>query len=120
MSKQTIFESLGMVMAFLGLGVAYFAIHLGIRQDRYKRELEHKERMRALELGRTLPGDQSWLSPLRIGFLTGLIVPVSAMGFAWLSTLSMGYNGEVWRSAPRPSPGRRPQRSSRCSRNCGP
>ena len=61
---------IGFLLAFLGLGVAYFAIYLGIRQERLKRELEHKERMRALELGRSLPGDIPWLSPTqRIGFL---------------------------------------------------
>ncbi len=97
MSKQSIFEVFGMVMAFLGIGIAYLAIHLGIRQERFKRELEHKERMRAMELGRDLPGDKSRLSPLRIGFLTSLIVPVSTMTFAWLSTIRVGYNGEIWR-----------------------
>jgi hypothetical protein len=99
MSKQVVFESLGMVMAFLGIGIAYFAIYFGIRQERIKREFEHKERMTALELGRPLPGDLPWLTPLRIGFLIGLVVPVSAFAFAWLATGSAGYHNDIWQSA---------------------
>ncbi|MFO0890279.1 MAG: hypothetical protein U0790_14200 [Isosphaeraceae bacterium] len=99
MSKSTIFEMLGLSLAFLGIGVAYFAIHLGMRQERLKRELEHRERMRALDLGRPLPGDVSWLSPLRIGFLIGLLVPVAAMGCACLATISTGYHPDLWQAA---------------------
>ena len=69
MDKTTIYEMLGFLLAFLGIGIAYYAVHFGIRLERTKRELEHKERMRALELGRSLPGDGSWLSPLRAGLL---------------------------------------------------
>lgn len=64
MDKTTIYEMLGFALAFLGVGIGYFAIHFGIRLEKTKRELEHKERMRALELGRSLPGDVPWLSPL--------------------------------------------------------
>ena len=64
MEKTTIYELLGFLLAFLGMGIGYYAVHFGIRLERTKRELEHKERMRALELGRSLPGDGSWLSPL--------------------------------------------------------
>ena len=44
--------------------------------------------MRALELGRTLPGDMPWFSTQRIGFLMGAVVPVVPFGFAWLPTQS--------------------------------
>jgi hypothetical protein len=44
------------LIAILGIGIGYYAVHFGIRLERTKRELEHKERMRALELGRRLPG----------------------------------------------------------------
>ena len=83
---QRSIEMLGFVLAFLGIGIAYFAIHLGIRHDRYKRELEHNERMSALELGRSLPGDTPWLSPARLGFLIASVVPIGIFGFAWLAT----------------------------------
>ena len=78
--------------------MAYFAIYMGIRHDRYKRELEHKERMLALELGRTLPGDISWFSTQRIGLLMGAIVPVCLFGYAGLLTQSHGYHPQIWES----------------------
>jgi len=99
MEKTTVYELLGFLMAFLGIGIAYYAIHFGIRLERTKRELEHKERMRALELGRSLPGDGSWLSPLRVGFAIALGVPAAVFGFATLSTQAVGYHGDIWQAA---------------------
>jgi len=63
MDKTTVYQLFGFALAFLGIGIGYLAIYLGIRHDKYKRELEHKERMRALELGRSLPGDAPGLTP---------------------------------------------------------
>jgi hypothetical protein len=99
MDKTTVYSLVGFMLAFLGLGIAYFAIYLGIRQERLKRELEHKERMRALELGRSLPGDIPWLSPLRIGFLVAAVVPICAFAFACLSTHAVGFQTEIWKAA---------------------
>jgi hypothetical protein len=99
MEKQTIYEILGFVLAFLGLGIGYMAVYLGIRHDRYKRELEHKERMTALELGRSLPGEGSWLAPGRLGFLIAVLVPSAAFLFAWLASREAGYQEMVWTTA---------------------
>jgi hypothetical protein len=99
MEKQTIYEMLGFMLAFLGLGIGYMAVYLGIRHDRQKRELEHKERMRALELGRRLPGDGPWLSPGRVGFLISVVVPTVAFGCAWLATREAGYQEDIWKTA---------------------
>ncbi len=99
MEKTTVYELLGFLMAFLGIGIAYYAIHFGIRLERTKRELEHKERMMALELGRSLPGDTPWLTPLLIGFAIALSVPVAAFGFATVSTLAVGYHADIWQAA---------------------
>jgi len=96
MDKSTVFPLIGFTLAFLGLGVGALAIILGIRHDRYKRELEHKERMLALELGRPLPGDISWFSTQRIGFLMGAIVPVCLFGYAGALTQSHGYHPQIW------------------------
>jgi threonine/homoserine/homoserine lactone efflux protein len=96
MNKTTIYESLGFLMGFLGLGIAYYAIHLGIRLERTKRELEHKERMRAFELGRSLPGDVSWLSPQRAGALVAAAVPIVVVSFAALSSMTVGYHEGTW------------------------
>src|SRR5271165_4058366 len=99
MEKTTVYEMLGFLLAFLGLGIGYYAVHFGIRLERTKRELEHKERMRALELGRSLPGDGSWLSPLRAGVLVAAVVPIGALGSALLASLGLGYEEGIWTAA---------------------
>src|SRR6516165_157929 len=99
MDKTTIYEMLGFVLAFLGVGIGYFAIHLGIRHDKYKRELEHKERMRALELGRTLPGDSPWLSPAKLGLLIAAAVPIGVFACASATTVERGFHADVWTAA---------------------
>lgn len=99
MARTTIYECVGLLLAFLGLGVAYFAIYLGTRNERLKRELEHKEYMKALEMGRSLPGDTPWLSPLRIGFLIATVVPIGIFGFAFWTSRGIGYQLDVWQGA---------------------
>jgi hypothetical protein len=49
---------------------------LGIKLARQMRELEHKERMRALELGRTLPKDEAWWTPPRLAAALAVGVPI--------------------------------------------
>jgi len=70
-----------------------------IRQETRKRELEHKERMQALHLGRALPGDEPWWSPARIGLAIGLVVLVAVFFFAAVSSRAVGFHEEIWRSA---------------------
>ena len=72
---------------------------LGIKYAQRVREFEHKERMRALELGRTLPGDEPWSSPARISLSIGAGVPVSVFGLAWLATQAVGYQERIWMGA---------------------
>ncbi len=72
---------------------------LGIRHAQKVREIEHRERMRALELGRSLPGDEPWSSPARISLSIGAGVPVSVFGLAWLSTQAVGYQEHIWMGA---------------------
>lgn len=59
---------------------------LGIRFARQSRELEHTERMRALELGRSLPGDPQGMTPSALAVKIGAYVPIASMGIAWLAT----------------------------------
>lgn len=99
MTKPQLLEFLGMTLGVLGLGVACFAIYLGTRNERRKRELEHQERMRALELGRPLPGGGPWLTPLRTGLLIALAVPVVALAIAAKATEASGYHPEIWQAA---------------------
>jgi hypothetical protein len=99
MDKTTAFEILGFILAFLGLGIGYLAVYMGVRHERQKRELEHRERMTALEMGQTLPRDLPWLSPVRVGFLIALLVPTVAFLCAWLGTRAAGYHEEIWKAA---------------------
>jgi len=103
MEKATVYELMGFLLAFLGIGIAYYSIHFGIRLEKTKSELEHTERMRALELGRSLPGDGPWLTPLRAG------VPVAA---ACRSASSAWRYSPAWPSVIMARSGRRPVSSA--------
>jgi hypothetical protein len=60
---------------------------LGIKHAKFLREVEHAERMRAMELGRTLAEDESW-SPASVSVLIGAGVPIAAMLIAYMSSKS--------------------------------
>jgi hypothetical protein len=72
---------------------------VAIRQERRKREVEHIERMRALELGRTLPQDEPWWSPPRIALSIGAAVPLGVFFLVFLSSLVVGYHEPMWLAA---------------------
>jgi hypothetical protein len=87
---------LGYVAVIGGLSIAPIAIIVGNRQQQRKRELEHIERMKALEYGRTLPQDEPWLSPMKIGALIGIVVPIGAFLLAGLTTARAGFHDGIW------------------------
>jgi uncharacterized membrane protein len=95
--------SAGLVLGFIsvigGLSVGAMAIILGIRHDRQKREMEHIERMKALESGRTLPQDEPWLSPAKLAALIGGVVPLGVFVSVGTATTSSGYHEEMWLAA---------------------
>lgn len=64
-----------------------------------KRQLEHAERMKALELGLTLPGDEPWWSPPKIALALGVIVPLGVFFLAWLASESLGFQPGIWIAA---------------------
>src|SRR4051812_750308 len=72
---------------------------LSLRQARLERELEHAERMKALELGRTLPRDESWWSPARICVAIGAGVPVGVFFCAWMASNPHASQLMLWPSA---------------------
>jgi hypothetical protein len=92
--EQIVFPAI-MLLAVLVPAIG-IPVHLGLRHERWKRELEHKERMRALELGRALPGDESWLSPARIGLLIGGGAPLGIFLCATLATAAAGFQPDIW------------------------
>jgi hypothetical protein len=99
MDKTIVYESLGFVLAFLGLGIAYFAVYHGIRLERFKQEVAHEARMRALDLGRVLPGDEPWWSPARTALAIGLIVPVTVFMCATIASHVVGFHEGIWIAA---------------------
>ncbi|HEY2158672.1 MAG TPA: hypothetical protein VGH33_23780 [Isosphaeraceae bacterium] len=60
------------------------------------RDLEHVEKMRALELGRFNPGDGEWTTNGRIGAGIGAGVPIVSMIAAMVTTLEAGFHEEIW------------------------
>ena len=72
---------------------------LGIKYSLRVREMEHRERMRALELGRTLPCDEPWSSPARICLAVGVGVPLGVFLCAWMASLAVGYQESIWMSS---------------------
>ena len=96
-------ETAGIVLGFIavtgGLAIGSFALILGLRHDRRKRELEHIERMRALELGRRLPQDERWWSPARLPWFIGAGVPLGAFACVGLASRAVGYHEDMWLAA---------------------
>ena len=98
---------------FIGLFMlsitALFAlpIVLRFRRERRKRELDHIERMRALEVGRPYPGEKrinlAALPPSAIPYMIavaiGALVPVAVFGCALISTLIGGFHKDTWIAA---------------------
>jgi hypothetical protein len=90
---------LGYIAVIGGLAISAVALVLGIRHDRRKRELEHIERMHALELGRTLPQDSPWWSPSRIAVVIGGVVPVAVFVTVGGATRAAGFHEGMWLAA---------------------
>lgn len=93
-------DTAGLVLGFIavigGISVALFAIWSTGRQQARKRELEHLERMRALELGRTFPQDEPVLSSPKVGPIIAIVVPSVAFISAGSATQGAGYEETIW------------------------
>ena len=68
-----------------------------------KRQLEHAERMRALEVGRTLPQDEPWWSPPKIAVAIGAGVPLGIFAVALVASAILGYHQDIWMAAMAPA-----------------
>jgi hypothetical protein len=69
------------------------------RHERRKMDMEHAKSMRAIDLGRPLPGERpedSWSSPARIGLLIGVVVPLSAFLCSAVATVAAGFHEGMW------------------------
>jgi hypothetical protein len=93
---------LGGLFVFLALPIV-----LHHRGERRKRELEHIERMRAIDAGRPYPGQKGfglsglpkWVVPNIIAVSIGAVVPLGVFLFAFLTNLIVGFHEDIWMAA---------------------
>jgi hypothetical protein len=71
---------------------------LGFRHARYLRQVEHEERMKAMEMGRTLAEDLSW-TPTSVAMTIGGAVPIASMFIAYIASPKVGPSDTIWRAA---------------------
>jgi hypothetical protein len=95
--QQVIFPVI-MILAVICPAIG-IPIYLGLRHDKWKRELEHKERMRALDLGRSLPGEEAPWSLARIGLMIATAVPMVIFACSTLASLVLGFQKDIWIAA---------------------
>ena len=81
------------------LPIILVPIILGIRHAKIARELEHAERMKALELGRPFPMDHPFWNAARVAVILVTVVPLGSFALAWLASVSEGVGLVAWPSA---------------------
>ncbi len=95
------------LFAFFLSAAVMLPFFLHFRGERRKRELEHIERMRAIEVGRPYPGDNrfwlsgipQWAVPHIIAVAIGAVVPLGVFLFAFLTNLVVGFQKDIWIAA---------------------
>jgi hypothetical protein len=73
---------------------------LVLRHSHRRREWEHMERMRAMELGLAPPSSPAgafW--PAMAAIAIGAIVPIGAFLFAWLTSVMTSASDDIWAAA---------------------
>jgi hypothetical protein len=85
----------------LGFTVSILPIVLAFRHSRRKLELDHAERMKAIELGRPVPRqnkdeDRPWTMAARLAMALGVVVPLGSLGSAFFASLALGFHPEMW------------------------
>ncbi|MHC5541415.1 hypothetical protein ACYOEI_24605 [Singulisphaera rosea] len=81
----------------MSIPIIIVPISLWMKHRRFVRELEHRERIRAMELGRNHLGDESWWSAPRISVALGVFQPLGLFVLAWAASEEMRGMGElIW------------------------
>ncbi len=91
--------SLVFVSGLVFLPVVVIPVLLHYRHERWKLGLEHESQLKALELGRTVPGGgyrESWFSPVRVGMVIGAGVPLGAFLSAMVTSVCVGFHDGAW------------------------
>jgi hypothetical protein len=82
---------------FGALIVIGLPVWLGVNYARRERELQHTERMKALELGRSLPGDATpWTTAKAAGTAIGISVPISVTFIGLMASGAGAEAAAVW------------------------
>jgi hypothetical protein len=85
----------------LGFTVSILPIVLAFRHSRRKLELDHAERMKAIELGGPVPRqgegeDEPWTMAARLVMALGVVVPLGSLGCAFFASLALGFHQAIW------------------------
>jgi hypothetical protein len=85
----------GLALIFLiGMSVV-----LGIRSAARTKEMEHLERMRAIELGRPIANELGWWTPARMAVGIGVGVPIGVFAIGMAAAETSGAAPFIWPSA---------------------
>ena len=84
-----------LVLAWIG-GLVLMGISFIVKQSGRRKEMEHSERMRALEMGVVpLPSGLDWPAAA-VCIAVGAGVPIGSFVVAWLATMTSNVPGEIW------------------------
>jgi hypothetical protein len=84
--------------------IVLLPILLAFRESRRKLELDHTERMKAIELGQPFPRQdkgehESWMVAARLAMALGVVVPLGSLGCAFFASLALGFHEGIWIAA---------------------
>jgi hypothetical protein len=85
------------IVAFL-IPIIIVPTAMGIKHARFLREIEHVERMKAMELGLAPADEHSW-TPAGIAGSIGAGVPIAVMFIAFIAAPRVGPAEAIWRAA---------------------
>jgi hypothetical protein len=88
-------EAIVLPILALSIPIVIVPTALAFKHARFLREVEHEERMKAMELGRLLPEDEAF-SPAKLAAGIGIGVPIGSFFFAWLADLTSTAGQAVW------------------------
>jgi hypothetical protein len=94
----TVFVTAIIVLSFT---VSILPIILSFKHSRRKLELDHTERMKAMELGRPVYNqaereDEPWTIAARLAMALGVVVPLGSLGCAFVASLALGFQQTIW------------------------
>jgi len=85
----------------LGFTVSILPIVLAFKHSRRQLELDHAERMKAIELGQPVPRqgageDDHSTRAARLAMALGVVVPLGSLGCAFFASLALGFHQDIW------------------------